>query len=133
MGAIEQRDPKSYGDQAVATSYYGFGGDASLVQHVHIQWDAAIIATITFEASDFADVDASAAPVKAGDWVPATATSIDIVAGSCTLTSTTTITLDKATAGGALVTFQLFGARRGRVKVVCTTHGNLRIGAAGKQ
>lgn len=133
MSTIEQLDPKPYSRQAAGTSYYGFGGDAALQQHVHIQWDAALIATITFEVSDFREVPVSVAPVRPGDWVPSSSTQIEVVPGSATITGASAINIPGGTAGGGIVKFFFFAVRRGRVKVVCTTPGNLRIAAGGKQ
>lgn len=134
MTAIEQNDA-TRGPQAVGTSYYGVGGDSSIVQHIHLQWDASLIAVISFETSDFKDVSASTPSATAGDWITENPTTayIATASGGGVAIANMTITIAGGTANGASVHVGNLGSRRLRVKVVCTQAGFLRIGSAGKE
>lgn len=131
MAAIESGDVKN-GLQAVATSYYGLGGDASLIQHVHFKWDATFVAVITFETSNFKDLNVAVAGA-AGDWIQENPTTAYIGSTPAGLATNMTITVPGGTAGGASVHVGNLGSRCLRTKVVCATGGQLRIAAAGKE
>lgn len=131
MSAIEQLDPCNK-LQTVTTSFYGCGGDASIVQHIHLKWDSAFAAVITFETSDFKEVDVAVAGV-AGDWIQENPTTAYIGSTPAGLATNMTITVPGGTAGGASVHVGNLGSRRIRVKVVCSVQGQLRIGCAGKE
>jgi hypothetical protein len=117
--------------QTVTTSYYGIGGDSSLIQHVHFKWDNAFAAVITFETSDFTEVD-SAVAGTAGDWIQENPTIAYIGSTPAGLAANMTITVPGGTAGGASVHVGNLGSRLLRVKVVCSAQGQLRIATAGK-
>lgn len=131
MTAIAARDVKK-GNQAVTTSYYGVGGDSSIVQHVHLKWDAVFAAVITFETSDFTELDPTVAG-SAGDWIQENPTTAYVGSTPAGLAVNLTITVPGGTAGGASVHVGNLGSYLMRVKVVCSVAGQLRIACAGKE
>lgn len=133
MTAVQSASDAKSGLQIVATAFYGVGGDMSLVQHVHIQWDAAFVGTFTFESSDFPEIDVTVAGA-AGAWIqenPTTAYVGISPAGAGTPTNAT-IVVAGGTAGGASINIGNLGSMKLRVKVVCTTQGVIRIRSHGK-
>lgn len=133
MTAVESASDATNGQQAITTSYYGLGGDASLVQHIHIKWDAALVATITIESSDFHDVALNS--TTAGDWVqenPSSGYTAVSPSGAATTATPLVLAIPGVTAGGASMNIGNLGSRRLRAKVVCTTGGFLRIHTNGK-
>lgn len=108
---------------------------------VHLKWDAALVAEITFESTEFpafllgspSVVDVSDQSVVNGEWLqhePVTvAGDVPIVGGTET---NLTITVPGGTVGGARVDLGNLGALRMRVKIVVTTGGNLRVAGNGK-
>lgn len=131
MTAIDSRNIKN-GLQAVATSYFGCGGDSSIVQHIHFKWDNAFAAVITFETSDFPELDPTVAGA-AGDWIQENPTTAYIGSTPAGLATNMTITVPGGTAGGASVHVGNLGSRLIRAKVVCSVQGQLRIVSAGKE
>ena len=134
MAAIENPSDSKIGQQAVtAGQFYGVGGDASLIQHLHAQWDDALIAVITFWTSDFPE--AALDSVVAGEWVqeipPTGYTAISPV-GSATAGTPLVLTIAGGTAGGASFQIGNIGSKRMRVRVVCTQQGFLRLRPNGK-
>jgi len=134
MTAVPNPSDAFNGTQAVsAASYYGVGGDASMIQHVHIKWGSTFIGSITFESSSFPELIASSAGA-AGDWIqenPSTAYIGISPAGAGTPTNAT-IAVAGGTAGGASINIGNWGGWQLRVKVVCTQAGTLRIRSHGK-
>jgi hypothetical protein len=133
MGTIEQPRNAFRGTQPVATTYYGLGGDASMIHHVQIQWDATLAATITFESSDFTEI-ANGASVTPGDWVQENPpTGYTAIGAGATAATPLVIVIAGTTASGASVNLGNIGSRRLQAKVVCGTAGFLRICTHGKQ
>lgn len=134
MTSVKSTTDAKKGNQAVATSYYGLGGDSAIVQHVHLQWDATLAATITFESTEFDDV--SLLSTVAGEWIQENPTSgvyIAISPGGAGSFVNMTITIPGGTAGGASVHIGNLGSLWLRAKVVATVAGFLRIRAGGKE
>lgn len=132
MTAIQQNDPFK-GTLQNNTYYFGVGGDASIVQHIQLQWDAAISAVFTIWTTDFDEIR-PAASARPGDWVqenPSTANIQFSPVGSCAVANAT-VTANLSTAGSASIHVGNFGARKMMVQVVVTNPGFARIGAAGK-
>lgn len=133
MAAIENTTDSKLGQQAAQTDYYGLGGDASLVQHAHIAWDAALIATITVWSSNFPEV--ALASTDAKEWCqenpPTGYTAISPV-GSATVATPLVLVIAGGTAGCASMQIGNLGNKRLRVRVVCTQAGFLRIRPNGK-
>lgn len=133
MSAIESTTDAKNGQQLVQTDHYGLGGDASLVHHTHIAWDANLIATITIWSSDFPDVLVTSTDAK--DWCqedPPTGYTAISPGGSATAAPPLTLAIAGGTAGCASMNLWMFGARRLKAKVVATQQGYLRIRANGK-
>jgi|SRR6188474_235013 len=137
MTQIRQPNPAKQGLQTVTggtPANYGLGGDASLIQHVHIQWDAALVGTVTFWSSEFPEVAISS--TTAGDWIQENPTSGVYVAFSPAGAGTNTnlqINIPGGTAGGCSVHLGNLGSLMLRAQVVCTTQGVMRIQAGGKE
>jgi len=131
MTAIDSRIAKS-GLQAVATSYYGCGGDASIIQSIHLKWDIVFAAVITFETTNNPGADPTAAGA-AGLWIQENPSSAYIGSTPAGLAVNMTITVPGGTAGGAMVHVGNLGCRMIRTKVVCSVQGVLEIWHAGKE
>lgn len=136
MTAVPSASDAFNGTQPIATSFYGVGGDASLVQHIHLKWDATLVATITFESNEFPEVSITdpSTGATAGNWIqenPTTAYIAVSPAGAGTIVNAT-ITVPGGTAGGASINIGNWGGARLRVKVVATVAGVLRIRSHGK-
>lgn len=124
------------GQQAATTSFYGVGGDASLVQSIHMKWDATLVCSgITVWSANFPEVALNSG--TAGDWIqlqPTSGYTAISPAGAATLgASPLIIVVPGGTAGGVFIDLGNTGAGRLMVKVVCTTPGQLRIKANGKE
>lgn len=140
MTAIENTTDSFRGLQAVTTSWYGAGGSDSLTQSIHMQWDGALVATVTVWACDFPEQLSPGAvalnSTNAGDWIqlnPPTGYTAVSPAGAATIAAgPLAIVVPGGTAGGCFIDLGNTGARRLRVQVVCTTQGQLRIHAHGK-
>lgn len=133
MTAVEQPSDSKLGQQLVQTDYYGLGGDASLVQHAHISWDATLAAVITIWSSDYPDVALNSA--VATDWCqenPTTGYMAISPAGAATATAPLVLTIPGGTSGCASMNIGNLGSKRLRVRVVCTVQGYLRIRPNGK-
>lgn len=112
----------------------------------HFRWDAALIVTLTFEATNFpatpqpqdprGPADVSDFDATLGLWMQENPTSGVYVSGSGSggLTATgLTLVVAGGTAGGSTIHLGNFGARRGRWRaVVGGTGGKLRCGVHGK-
>lgn len=141
MTAIEAASDAFNGQQQVATSFYGLGGDAALVQHVHIVWDVTLAATITIEScdmppSEFPTNVAGAAGIWVQENPPTGYTAIGggvvaIGAGAAAATPFVLVIAGTA-ASGASINIGNLGSKRLRAKVVCTVAGQLRIRTNGK-
>jgi len=131
MTAIDSRDMRK-GVQAIATSYYGAGGDSSIIQSIHFQWDAVFVGVITFETSNFTGLDPTVAGA-AGAWIQENPSTAYIGSAPAGLATNMTITVPGGTAGGAMVHVGNLGSRVIRAKVVCTVAGILNITSAGKE
>lgn len=140
MSAVENTTDSFRGRQPVsAGSWYGAGGDASLVQSIHLQWDATLAAVITIWGSNFPETGVGAVAldsVVAGDWVqqnpPSGYTAISPVGAATVGANPLVITVPGGVAGGALLDLSGSGDKRLRVQVVCTVAGQLRIRPNGK-
>lgn len=121
------------GTQLAQTDYYGLGGDASLIQHVHIAWDAALVGVITVWSSDFPEVALTS--TGANDWCqenPPTGYTAISPAGAATAATPLVLTIPGGTAGCASMQIGNLGSLRLRARVVCSTQGFLRIRPNGK-
>lgn len=134
----------------VGTYYFSLGApDAilnsqALVSSAHVQWAAAVAATITLETSNFpatigglptgqgvADVTDYSA--TAGDWIPENpSTAIVGVVGSGNSATAATVTAGGSAAGGCSFHLGNLGTRRARIKVVTTVGGIVRVNIHGK-
>jgi hypothetical protein len=147
MTTVGSTSDAKRGLQLVQTDYYGLGGDASLIQSVHMQWDSALVcSSITIWACNFPDLGSEpfgvaltdpATGATAGSWIqlnPPTGYTAISPAGAATIGATTplVIVVPGGTAGGIFVDIGNTGARRLRAVVVCTTQGQLRIRTNGK-
>lgn len=139
MGSVYQYDVKR-GTQAVQTDFYGAGGDLGLVTAVHLQWDASLIATITFEATNFPESGPFSVPITsvvAGEWIqlnpPSGYTAISPAGAATIAAGPLVIVVPGGIAGGVFVDLGNSAAHRLRVKVVATQAGFLRIHGAGKR
>lgn len=132
------------------TTYYielGSSESVALVETaltgVHLKWNAAFAATITFETSnlpryrhgrDSGPDDVTPWSATAGDWIPEDPTAAEVsVVGTGNSASGLSITAGGTNAGGATIHVGNLGTRRARLVVVCTTGGTLRAVANGKQ
>lgn len=130
------------GVQAAQTDWYGLGGDASLIQSVHMLWDAALVCSgITLWASNLplgSEVGfTTLVSVVAGEWIqlnPPTGYTAVSPAGAATIGATTPLVIQVpgGTAGGVFIDLGNTGARNLRAQVVCTTPGFLEIRTHGK-
>ncbi len=135
MTAIESPTYAHNGLQAIATSYYGLGGDESLIQHATISWDSALIATITFWSTDFPEFDAPLSSTDARHWAqenPPTGYTAVSPVGAATTATPLVIVIPGGTAGCASVGIGNIGSKRLRCRVVCTQAGQLAIRTNGK-
>lgn len=133
MTAIEAPTDSFIGLQPVATSFYGLGGDRSIVQSATVSWDAALIAVVTVWSTDFPDVTLDSAAAR--DWVqqnPPTGYTAISPAGAATAATPLVLTIPGGTAGIATMILGNWGCRRLRCRVVCTQAGQLRIRCNGK-
>lgn len=136
MTAVENTRPVFDGNQIVATSFYGLGGDASIIQHVHMKWGSTTTAVITFWSSNFLPEEAPVNDATAGNWIqedPPTGYTAISPAGAATVgANPLTITIPGGTAGGCSVNIGNIGSKRLRIRVVCTVAGQLRVWPNGK-
>lgn len=141
MREIEPTGDAKRGIQAVATSFYGVGGNGSMLHHLHIEWDAAFIGVFTFETADFPESEVALASAgTAGDWVPECAfdrassvgAGVTIASSAATPGTPASVTVAGGAAGGVSLAFSLWGGKTMRVKVVCTAQGVIRIRSHGK-
>lgn len=142
MTAIESASDAFRGLQPITTSYYGLGGSDSIVQSAHFMWDATLVCSgITIWACNFPEQLGTAAvptdSVVAGEWIQlnptAGYTAVSPVGAATIAGGPLVIVVPGGTAGGIWIDLGNTGARRLRARVVCTTAGQLRIRANGKQ
>jgi hypothetical protein len=125
------------------TYYFLLDRKGSLVESAHLQWSAALAATITVEASNYPEhiagqptqspIDVSDYSAVAGEWVQLDPTTAYVpIVGAGNSVANLTITAGGANAGAAWIDMGNLGARRMRVKVVVTTQGVLRVGVNGR-
>ncbi len=118
---------------ANGTTYYvPFGGEASTLNDVHIQWDAAIILT-SVEVEFSCNPDVNPWTGTAGEFVKNNLVGAfgSLQASSGTVTALT-LAVAGGTAGGAVWNVAV-GARRGRLKVVVgATGGRMKFTTNGK-
>ncbi len=111
---------------ASGTVYYvPIGGDAALVSSFHLQWDAAIILTVTIEDSNNPDVTLYS--TTAGEWVQQNPSSAYVGgdgAGGMTVTNWTAV-IAGGTAGGGMWHFGNSGAARTRMKLSVGSTGGV--------
>ena len=136
MTQIPSTTDAKLGQQTVITSYYGLGGDASMISSIHIQWDASLIATdISVWATNFPEVQTNS--TTAGEWVQLQPTSgytaISPAGAGAVGASPLIVTVAGGAAGAAFMDLGNSGAARLRVRVVCTQAGQLRIRGNGKE
>lgn len=135
MSQIPSTTDAKNGLQTVTTSFYGLGGDASLISSIHMQWDNILVCSgITIWASNFPEVALNSA--VAGDWIqlqPTAGYTAISPAGAATLgASPLIVVVPGGTAGGVFIDLGNTGAVKLMVKVVCTAQGQLRIKGNGK-
>lgn len=134
MTAIENPADSFNGQQAVTTSYYGLGGDGSLVGEAHCKWDTALIAVFTIWTSDFPEVALNS--VVPGEWIqqdpPSGYTAISPAGAATVGANPLVVTVPGGTAGGCSMNMGNYGSKRMRIRVVCTQAGQLRIRPNGK-
>lgn len=137
MSAIENVSDSFNGLQPITTSFYGLGGDGSLVQHVTISWDASLIATITIWSTNFPEVALDSTDAR--HWVqedPPTGYTGISPAGAATAARPLILVIAGGTAGAASINIgeprSSLGSKRHRARVVCTQAGQLRIRPNGK-
>lgn len=136
MTAVENPRASFDSNQAVATSFYGLGGDNSTIQHVHMSWASTTTAVITFWSSNYPPEQVPLNDTTAGNWIqedPPTGYTAISPAGAATVgANPLTITIPGGTAGGCSVNIGNIGSKRLRVRVVCTVAGALKIWPNGK-
>lgn len=140
MTAIENTTDSKRGQQAITTGeWYGLGGSDSIIQSVHLQWDATLVAVVTIWSSNFPERGTGPVAldsVVAGEWIqqnPPTGYTAISPAGAATVgANPLVLTIPGGTAGGAFMDIGNIGGKRQRVQVVCTTAGFLRIRPNGK-
>ncbi len=131
----------------VGTYYFPIGSseaptasDTPLVS-AHLQWAAAVAATITYETSNFpakeggAGVGSDDTPDYAAStgWVPENPSSAVVpVNGSGNSSTAATVTAGGSAAGECMFHLGNIGSRRARIKVVTTVAGVVRCGINGK-
>lgn len=114
------------------------GADAKIVS-VQIQHDAAIAYVATIETCNFPDlVDDSDGvawySTTAGHWIDEDPTTAFVgIVGANTTASNGVVTTTAGALGGALWHVGNNGARRMRLKVVCSTGGEVRVAAWAKE
>lgn len=117
---------------AVGTYYVDLGGQTSPYHSTHMQWSAALAATITFWTSDFAPSEAALISTTAGDWVQQDPSTAYVPTGTGYTPTNLTIVVAGTNAGGTQINLAGFAASRLRARVVVTTGGTLRTARAGK-
>lgn len=120
---------------ANSTTYYAEVGDETAPWiSLHLQWDATITATITFEGCDVGDRVVRLISTTSGDWLQENpSTAVVPITGTGASVSNMTITLAGGGVGGATLNLVDIAHRRLRVKVVVTTGGALRIAQHAKR
>lgn len=114
-GAKQESGPNGWQLTTGQTYYVPVGGDASSVQSVQVDWDAAIIMTITVEDSNHPTADVFSTSTR--EWTlenPSTAI-IGVVGGT---PSAATVTVAGGTAGSCMYHLGNTGALRNRLKIV---------------
>lgn len=112
------------------TYFVPVGGEGSLVESVHVQWDATAVGTITVEDSNNPDV--TNISTTNGEWIQENPTTayVGITGGTV---SNLTVTIPGGTIGGCLIHLGNTGAIRTRLRVVLGTGGRMNFTANGKQ
>ncbi len=111
--------------------------------HLTLKWNAAFAGTITVETTDFpatlpvagglAD-DVTDYSTTAGDWEQENPTTAYVsTSGTGNSATNLTITAGGTNAGGASFHIGNFGAKRIRLRIVCSTGGILRVGCNSKR
>lgn len=147
--ASAQRSGSSKGCTLVAGTYYFPIGSSDArtsaetpLVSAHLQWSAAVAATITIETSNFpaneggiggqiSDVTDYSSTV--GEWVsenPSTAIVATVGSGNSALAAV--VTAGGSAAGACMIHLGNLGSRRARVKIVLTVGGLVRCGVNGK-
>lgn len=137
MGSIAPRNSTFNGQQAItAGTFYGLGGDGSLIHAIQGKWDATFVGVFTFWSCDLPPEEVAVSSVVAGDWIqqqPTTGYAAISPTGAATVgASPLILTVPGGTAGGFSVVVGTFANRRWRIGVVCTVAGQLRIHTSGK-
>jgi hypothetical protein len=135
----------------VGTYYFPFGASKSPVPaesplvSVHVRGDATIAATFTIEDTDFpattspgdgrgaVDVSDFEDAATQANWIPENpSTAVVGVIGTGWTPSGATVTSAGTNLGGAMFHIGNLGSRRGRLKVVTTVGGKVRVAVHGK-
>jgi hypothetical protein len=119
------------GVQAIATSFYGLGGDASIMHSMHVTWAALFAGTITIEISNLDEVALNDATV--GNWVQDNAATAEVGTTAGGVWTAKTLVVTAGQVGGAFIKLPDSAHKRYRTKVICTAADALRIAACGKE
>lgn len=123
------------GNLANGTTYFfPVGAPGSLVQSIHVLWDAALIITaLTVEDSNIAILDATQAG-SAGQWIQENPTGAYVaVVGAGATATNLSVAVTGGAAGGAMIHLGNLGSRKVRIKVVVgATGGKLQVYIHGK-
>lgn len=147
-GTLVQPDSDGQLTLGVGTYYVPFGAPDSAVPEevslvsLHLAWAAAVAAAITVEASNLSPKrgggftgpdDVSDYDETAGNWIPWDPSDAEsAAAGTGNSATGATLTAGGTNAGGGAIELPDFGFRRGRLKIVTTVGGKIRIAARGK-
>jgi hypothetical protein len=130
----------------VGTYYFDVSSADVPTESVHMSWDAAVTATVTFQDSNMppykgaggayfasnAPVDVSAFNGTAGNWVTEDPSTAYIPAGTGFTVTNMSVSVAGTDAGGTIWNLSNLGTRRGRMKVVTTVGGYVRCLSWGK-
>lgn len=142
--------PSTYGCTLTAgTWYFPWGANKApvpaeaLVTAVHIRGDATIAATITIEDGNFpattspsdnrGPADVSDFDATAGNWIPENPSTANVqTSGAGWVATAATVAVAGTNAGGCIYHIGNLGSRRGRLKLVVTVGGKVRVAIHGK-
>lgn len=121
---------------AVATYYVEVNMQSASVGSLHLQWNTALIGTITLESTDSEPVDAPLTYSTAdATWIQHSTPTVtgDVpITGTGATEANLTITLAGGGAGGAVLNLSDVAPCRLRLKLVITTGGTFRVAHSGK-
>ncbi len=137
-GVVVSVEPLKGVTLAAGTYYFPIGdGDAPWIS-AHIKWDAVSAGSVVFQdcnlpryksavgTQNTGVVDVSDFDAGAGNWITENSTTayIPVVGGTVT---NMTVTITGGTAGGAIFNLAGLGTKRGRLMVVLSTGGTIRV------